>query len=282
MQKPPADRIVFLSIVIILLAANLLSQNRLLHATIVWLENPGLYPPTMLIGGLVGFTELVSRYRDAPWHVATMTPGLVFIGCNAAVSGLALFLFECFPDQLIPPDHTQAFSHSVKIVILAGTGAMVAVRTKIFTIRQPSGADVAVGPAFIVDTLLAAVNREVDRQRAELRMGKVTPHARELVQAGATYAATYDYIIATLSAFQNLDPDVNAKLRGDLAALKDDQKLINISNEVKFLIALYSILTEFGDRAFDAAFAGIKNYVPPPANGLPSGNPPAKPVKPNP
>jgi len=252
-ETPPADRIVVVSILVLLVGADLLTQFQISHAVRTWLAAPGLYAPTALIGALVGFAELVSRYRDAPWRVAKTPPGLIFILLNAAASALALYLFNTFPDQLHAP------SHPVMRVIVAGTGAMVAVRTKLFTIRQPSGSDVAVGPAFILDTMLSAVNRDVDRRRAQDRMKKVAARAARV--AVATYAKAYDFLIASLGAFQNLDPDVSKKLADDLRGLLDDQKLKDMPDEVKFLIAGYSILTEFGDHAFDVVFTSLEIYL---------------------
>jgi hypothetical protein len=256
MDRPPADRLVVVCILLLLLVADLLNHLRLSLAACAWLAHPGLYAPACCIGGLVGFAELVSRYRDAPWAVAVSPPGLIFIGLNAFAAALALFLFDTFPDQLHAP------SHPVMKVILAGTGAMVAVRTKIFTIRQPSGTDIAVGPAFVLDTMLSAVNRAVDRRRAQARITKVARCASRLAAASAgTYAQAHEFLIASLGAFQNLDPDVSKKLSDALRLLVDDMQLKLLPDEVKFLIAGYSVLTEFGDRAFDAVFASLDTYL---------------------
>jgi len=253
MDAPPADRIVLITILLLLVAADLLAHLRVSDAACSWLTSPGLYAPTALIGALVGFAELVSRYRDAPWRVAMMPPGLVFIGLNALAAALTLFLLNEFPAQLHAPDHP------VMKVIIAGTGAMVVVRTKLFTIRQPGGTDVAVGPAFILDTLLSAINREVDRRRAQQRMTSVAARAAAL--SAASYASAHDFLMASLGAFQNLDADVSQKLRDDLRRLVDDAQLKALPDEVKFLIAGYSILTEFGDRAFDVVFSSLEKYL---------------------
>lgn len=251
--KRSADNVVLLSIVLLLLAGDMLAPAPATRAVLDWLKSPGLYAPTAAIGGMVGFTELVSRYRDAPWRVAIMLPGVIFIGVNAAASVFALFLMLWFRDQLHTPNDP------VLQVILAGTGAMVVVRTKIFTLRQPSGSDIAVGPAFILDTMLSAINREVDRRRAQKRIGRVVMRAARL--RGYTYTDAMTFLTASLAAFQNLDAEVSKKLNDDLRQLVTDSALRALTEEVKFLIAGYSILTEFGERAFDSVFTSLEIYL---------------------
>jgi hypothetical protein len=248
------DNTVLLSILLLLVAGDLLTYPGARQAVSSWLASSGgLYLPTAAIGGLVGFGELVSRYRDAPWRVAIMRPGLLFIGVNALASALALFLLAEFHTELHAPDN------NVLRVILAGTGAMVVVRTKIFTVRQPSGSDIAVGPAFILDTMLSAINREVDRRRAQMRVERV---ARGATAFGIyAYDSAVDFLAASLAAFQNLDTDITKKLDSDLRRLATDSKLAVLDDEVKFLIAGYSLLTEFGDRAFDAVFTSLAAYL---------------------
>ena len=90
-------------------------------------------------------------------------------------------------------------------------------------------------------------------------MKKVAQRAARV--AVATYPKAYDFLIASLGAFQNLDPDVSKKLADDLRGLLDDQKLKDMPDEVKFLIAGYSILTEFGDHAFDVVFTSLEGYL---------------------
>ncbi len=70
-----------------------------------------------------------------------------------------------------------------------------------------------------------------------------------------------DFLAASLAAFQNLDTDITKKLDSDLRRLATDSKLAVLDDEVKFLIAGYSLLTEFGDRAFDAVFTSLAAYL---------------------
>jgi hypothetical protein len=113
-------------------------------------------------------------------------------------------------------------------VIVAGTGAMVVIamvviRSKLFTIRQPNGTGVAFGPAFAVDTFLAVVNREVDRRLAADRNQPVADWAHRL--SNRPFADAVPFLLGALSAFQDMDENAAKKLRGEFRPLIDDAQL---------------------------------------------------------
>lgn len=99
MDDRPADPVVLLSILILLLAGDMLSPAPATRMLLDWMRSPGQEAPTAAIGGLVGFAELVSRYRDAPWRAALMPPGIMFVGVNALAALLAL-VFTALQDYL--------------------------------------------------------------------------------------------------------------------------------------------------------------------------------------
>jgi hypothetical protein len=203
--KYRADCIVFLSILILLAAGDLLSHG----AWGRWAAEYGLrltvlqYFWTAVLGLMVGFAELVSRYRDEPWRVAILPPGLVVTGLNGLARCFALFLLQTFPTELHAP------STPVPLVMLAGFGAMVVIRTKLLTVHQPGGTDVAVGPAFILDTMLSAINRDVDRRRALQRTARVA--ASGLISPKHPASSVAAFLIRCRRRVQQnipLDPDL--------------------------------------------------------------------------
>ena len=251
----PSDRIVLICVLILLVAGDLLSHGALGRQLLDWVSAPALLhcAAASLLGFAVGFAELVSRYRDEPWGAAAFRPGLIFIALNGLASTAALLLLWRFPDTLRTP------ADPVAQVMMAGFGAMVVIRTKLLTVHQPGGTEIAVGPAFILDTILAAINRDVDRRRAVQRTRRVAERAAEL--RGYKYADANDYLIASLAAFQNMDEEVARNLRSQLKDLVEHDALKKMSDELKFVMAGYSILTEFGDRTFDSAFSSLEAYL---------------------
>src|SRR5688572_26861 len=135
----------------------------------------GLWPwlTVGLIGLLVGVGELTSRYRDAPLAAIRSWPGLAYLAVNAAVSLWVFSLAQMFGwtvgvDASADPDKL-----AMAQVLAAGFGAMALLRSAIFTVRVGS-ADVAVGPAQVIQVLFTAVDNEVDRLSAQRRADEIT------------------------------------------------------------------------------------------------------------
>ena len=147
----------------------------------------------------------------------------------------------------------------VKQALMAGTGAMVIIRSKLFTIRQPGGNDVSFGPAFAVDTFLASINREVDRRRVPDRNKRVAERAHELRNYQFKLAAPF--LTSALAAFQDMDEEDAKRLRDEYLALEKDANFAAYTDEVKFYLVGFDILTVFGEQAFDSMFDSLTSYV---------------------
>lgn len=119
-----------------------------------------------LVGGVVGFSELISRYRDAPLRAATSIPGGFYCPVNALSALSALLLIRAMdwlPALATTPDKTLLLQ-----TILAATGAMAFFRSSLFTVRI-NNTDIGVGPAAFLQILMTATDRAVDRTRAQPR-----------------------------------------------------------------------------------------------------------------
>ena len=259
-DKPSsADGIVLLSILILLIAGALLVWlspiGGGLHGLLAKVDQIATWAATFLIGGMVGAAELLSRYRDNPRDAAGSAPGIVYMICNGLAAVLALFLLRHFdfPGFKTPTDSLAAQA------LIAGTGAMVIIRSKLFTIRQPNGSDVAFGPAFVLDTFLSTINREVDRRRMPLRNRKVADWAARLRPHSFRRAAPF--LNAALAAFQDMDEDDAQRLRDEYTALESDPKFAAYDDEVKYYLVGFDILTVFGEPAFESLFESLEKYL---------------------
>jgi hypothetical protein len=106
-----------------------------------------------LIGGIVGTSELISRYKDDPWAAVRSWPARFYIGVNCAASMGALGLIHA-NGWFGPARWTQ--------ILMAGVSAMAFFRTSLFVVRA-GDRDVAVGPNGFLQIFLAAADRAVDR-----------------------------------------------------------------------------------------------------------------------
>lgn len=121
------------------------------------------YWAVLLLGAVVGMTELLARYKDAPLRALLTIPGLFYITVNSLAGPLALYLIGEFK---VIDDAAKA--KEVTRVLLAGFGAMAFFRSAIFTARV-GNTDISIGPAGFLQTLLASIDRAVDRKRAAER-----------------------------------------------------------------------------------------------------------------
>jgi hypothetical protein len=157
------------------------------------------------LGVLVGASEIVARYRDAPWHAIGNFAAVAYLAVNAAAAATALYMIRSF--GLTFGSHTDAGTRTLQILV-AGFGAIAFLRTSFFVLRV-GGRDIGIGPVTLLQVLLFATDREVDRQRAVRRAKEVVGAMRGLSYRQA-HQALPEYC---LTLMQNVTPDEAADVR---------------------------------------------------------------------
>jgi hypothetical protein len=160
-----------------------------------------------LIGGIVGTSELISRYKDDPWAAVRSWPARFYIGVNCAASMGALGLIHAH-GWFGPTRWTQ--------ILMAGVSAMAFFRTSLFVVRA-GDRDVPVGPSGFLQIFLAAADRAVDRQRAAARSAAVVAAMK-----GVDYEKAKDalppYCLALIQNVSNEDQQELGRALKDLEA----------------------------------------------------------------
>ena len=123
-------------------------------------------------GAAVGAIELLGRYPYAPLRAVFSGSGLVYVVVNVLASVAAYHVvgkdgFHLFA-ATTPPEKKHLFE-----IFTAGFGALVFMRSSVFKTRV-GDAEVGIGPAALLDTLLLSADRGVDRQEAALRAQEVS------------------------------------------------------------------------------------------------------------
>ena len=124
-----------------------------------WLD----WAAVAVLGGVVGASELISRYKDSPGAAIKSWPAIFYIAINSAASLGALGLI-CANEWFGPSRWTQ--------ILMAGVSAMAFFRTSLFVVRA-GDRDVGVGPSGFLQIFLGAADRAVDRKRAAGRSNAV-------------------------------------------------------------------------------------------------------------
>ncbi|MGE3109475.1 MAG: hypothetical protein AB7G11_05955 [Phycisphaerales bacterium] len=111
-----------------------------------------------LIGAIAASIEIATRFRDEPVKALSYRESIAYLTVNFLVGALAFQI--AWASQASPSaDQAPMFAS------LAGLGATMLIRAKVITLKI-SGQEVGIGPGLIVDKLLRALDRQIDRRRA--------------------------------------------------------------------------------------------------------------------
>ena len=200
------------------------------------------------IGLAAGATEIVAKYRDEPRRALSTQPAILYMLINAGASVIALFMIK----ELNWDFGVNADQVNLVQIIVAGFGAMIILRAAVFTIRAP-GKEAMVGPVNVLQTVLDACDRAVDRKRASERAAEVS----KLMQDISFERAIVELPMVSLALMQNLSNEEQVRLR----ARVDDLRGSRLSNEGKCLSLGLVLLGSLGVEALEAAIATVRTRI---------------------
>jgi hypothetical protein len=216
------------------------------------------YLGAALLGLLVGATELVSRYRDAPLFALQTAAGLIYMAVNAAVS---LIVFWLLRTGQIGMTLATAIGPTLSQVLLAGVGSMALLRTSLFTLRVRE-TDVPVGPAAILQVILVAADRACDRDRAGPRAAAV-----KRIMLGVSFQRARLALPGhCLSLMQNISADERSQLDSAISVLAAAQ----MSDEVKSYNLGLVLMNYVGEDVLQEAVLALGPVI----QGPPGDDPP--------
>src|SRR5579875_2054741 len=155
----------------------------------------------VLFSILVAVCELISRFRDAPIRLGTSPFVWLYCAVNALAAAMAFELIRVFGWTAgLPVTETS------KIVWIriasAGFSAMVLLRSSLLTVRS-GNQDVDVGPGAVLQQLLTALDREIDRREGQLRLLSVDAfQGLDFAQTSAAAPALCAGVLQSLTADQ--------------------------------------------------------------------------------
>ncbi len=211
-----------------------------------------------LIGVLVGLAELTSRYRDRPESVFFSTPGLLYLFLN----GAAAFATLCLVTMLGIDFGLKGKSPELVAwtqTLAAGFGAMAVLRSSFFSVRA-GGQDIAIGPSTVLDVILGATDRAVDRYRARARALEAVKIMRQ-VSFTASQAALPTYCLALM---QNLSADDQRSLANEIVELRGSA----MDEDVKTLILGLALMNRVGPAVVRAAVTSLGPRILSPATSM--------------
>jgi hypothetical protein len=213
------------------------------------------YVAVALLGVLVGAGELVSRYRDEPTRALLaraggLVPATLYVAINALAALAALKLIHVFGWNF-GGDETRASTRYTQVLV-AGFGAMALFRSSLFTLRV-GGQDVGVGPSSVLQVVLDAADRAVDRRRARGRSSEVSQTMKNVSFQRASEALP-SYCLALM---QNLSPEDQAELGTQVRALQSS----TMDDQMKALLLGLALLNFVGMDVLESAVTALGDKI---------------------
>jgi len=209
------------------------------------------------LGGALGASELAARYTDNPLRAVRSLPGAIYLAVNA-LAGLAAFVAlhaQAFPFF----GSVQGGSEAARLVaesVIAGLGAMAVMRSAVFSVRS-GGTDVAVGPAAVLQVILSAIDRAVDRERAKPRAEWVSARMHSV-----SFDRSADILSAfCLDAMQNVSPEERQRFNEWLGALKARKDRDKLSDDQLALLVGLRLLNIVGEDVLSSTIAGLGSRI---------------------
>jgi len=204
---------------------------------------------TVVFGAMVGASEIISRYRDEPFQAVFSPPGRVYMLLNGLISSSAYLLLLKYRAKVLPSLSTDNLMTSV----VAGFGAMMFLRSKLFSFRTEGGEAFSVGPDAVLSTFLNSVNRRVDRFLSYIRQEIVYDEAVTIQKPedAPNFLAMY------LTAYQNIPDDEKKVLAEDIQAVLNRSDL---NATLKLMAISFGFMNIWGYRNFRALMALLRKY----------------------
>ena len=189
-------------------------------------------------------------------RAVTTVPALIYTAANLIASMLALWLLLNVWVDIFPGDDT--LPNNVKRVLVAGFGAVAFFRTSIFTLRV-NETDLAVGPSLILDTLMTAADRAVDRKMAKPRAERVGSIMRGVVfdEAKISLPTHCFALMQNITADEQqqfamqIDSLANADMSDTTKSLNLGLALMNLVGDDVLQIAVDNLASEIGLESVD-------------------------------
>jgi hypothetical protein len=241
----------------------------LLLAALLLFAGPHLWPAWLKLlvanllafgfGAAVGATELIARYRDDPAHALHSRPARLYMVVNGIVGWAAFWLIHS--GRMPLPTELFKGHPLLNALVLGGFGGMALFRTSFFNVRIRDR-DVPIGPAAVLQIILRAADRAVDRERAGPRADNV----RRIMQG-----VSYERAKSALPSYcYMLMQNVSQEERTDLDQWIVSMEKSEIRDDAKAYYLGLQLMNLVGEVVLERAVTGLADRI----KGPPRDEPP--------
>jgi hypothetical protein len=230
----------------------------------IWVVFPDTLPRiwyaalAVSFGELVGFSEIITRYRDEPLRATFNRYGILYLLINGALSGCAYFLLRAYGAKIFP----AAQDPPLLAAIVAGFGAMAVLRSKLFVFRSDDGKDIPIGPDLVIGSVLRIVDRKIDRLRAARRQQLVFELAKRIAAvmgSESDFDNPNSFVSISLASFQNLTTEEKQQIVSKSEELRE--KLKGKPSLFKAMVLGFVVLDIAGEENFRDIMQDLEDYL---------------------
>lgn len=207
-----------------------------------------------LIGGCVGIAELVSRYKDDPYEAIRNRHAVLYTTINVLAALIALLALKTlgFEGVFGELGGEKSAASRIGYALTAGFGAMGILRSSAFTLRT-GNEDVSIGPSALLQIILSATDRAVDRARATVRAERMAK-----TMLGLEFEQIYRALPElAFTMMQNVSVEEKLNLATELSRLQA-QDMDSSMKSICLGLALSNIV---GQGVVDAAVTALRRNL---------------------
>jgi len=205
---------------------------------------------SFIVGGLVGLSELISRYQDEPKRIFKSIPALLYIILNGVASLISYSLIDKYGVTYFKtaPDETSG-------LMLAGFSSMLFLRSSLFIVKI-NNQDIPIGPAAMLGIIMGSADRAFDRERAEDRAKTI----EKIMKPVDFEKAKFDLPMVCLGLMQNLSTEEQNKLAQDVNSLSSPIA-DNKSKKAKSIMLGLTIIKYTGPKVLEEAIRVLGDEI---------------------
>jgi hypothetical protein len=212
----------------------------------------------IVFGELVGFSEITTRYRDEPLRAMFNRFGISYLLVNGFLSGCAFAVMRGYSDKIFP----GVKDDPLLTATVAGFGAMIVLRSKLFVFRTDDGKEIPIGPDLVIASILRIMDRKIDRLRAARRQQLVFELAKSIAAAAgndATFENPNSFVLISLASFQNLSTEEKQQITETADQLQE--KFKGKPTLLKAMILGFVLLDIAGEDNLSAIMQDLEEYL---------------------
>lgn len=194
------------------------------------------------IGAIIATTELLYRFQASPLQAIINRWGSIYLVINAGLSAVAFLAIEL--SGII--DESATTIDYLQYSLMAGFGAMVVLRAKLFNFYNKQGEIEGFGPDFVITRIYNFLVNEIDQKLALKRLNII-----KKIMVNIDYKKTKEPLIQMMTqSMQNISKEKLAKLARKIAELEKSK----LSNQEKSDGLGFQVLDIAGEKLLEKFF----------------------------